>query len=81
MGAHPCGLEGERRARRASRRLAFLTSDGLHLPLQGAKTRDLSVELRASPARGNEPTDEAMEDRMRIQEMPCAARGLTLPKA
>ncbi len=39
------------------------------IPLLAAKIRDLTLELRASEARGGEPSDEAVEDRMQIQEM------------
>lgn len=39
------------------------------IPLLAAKIRDLTLELRASEARGGEPSDEAVEDRMEIQEM------------
>lgn len=38
------------------------------IPLLAAKIRDLTLELRASQARGGEPTDEEIEDRMQIQE-------------
>ncbi|MGN6227625.1 MAG: hypothetical protein ACTHNM_09335 [Dyella sp.] len=39
------------------------------IPLLAAKIRDLTLELRSSEARGGEPSDEAVEDRMQIQEM------------
>ncbi|MGN2244995.1 hypothetical protein ACFWZU_15980 [Frateuria sp. GZRR33] len=39
------------------------------IPLLAAKIRDLTLELRASGAHEGEPTDEAVEDRMQIQEM------------
>lgn len=39
------------------------------IPLLAAKIRDLTLELRASESRGGEPSDEAVEDRMQIQEM------------
>ncbi|MGN6235890.1 hypothetical protein [Dyella sp.] len=39
------------------------------IPLLAAKIRDLTLELRASEARGGEPSDEAVEDRMQTQEM------------
>ena len=39
------------------------------IPLLAAKIRDLTLELRASESRGGESSDEAVEDRMRIQEM------------
>lgn len=39
------------------------------IPLLAAKIRDLTIELRASEARDDEPTDEMIDDRMQIQEM------------
>jgi hypothetical protein len=39
------------------------------IPLLAAKIRELTLELRASDARGGEPTDEQVEDRMQIQEI------------
>lgn len=48
---------------------------GLHLPLLAAKTRDLSVELRASQARGSNPADKAMEVSIQIQGMLEAVQG------
>lgn len=50
-------------------------SEGLRLPLLAAKTRDLSVELRASQARESKPVHEAMEVSMKTQEMLEAAQG------
>lgn len=38
------------------------------IPLLAAKIRELTLELRAGQARNGEPTDEEVEDRMRIQE-------------
>ncbi|MFK2905284.1 hypothetical protein ISP17_15075 [Dyella ginsengisoli] len=39
------------------------------IPLLAAKIRDLTLELRASQARGGEASDDVVEDRMQIQEM------------
>lgn len=39
------------------------------IPLLASKIRDLTLELRASQARGGEPTDEEIDDRMQLQEM------------
>lgn len=39
------------------------------IPLLAAKIRDLTQELRASEAPGDEPSDDALEDRMQVQEM------------
>lgn len=39
------------------------------IPLLAAKIRDLTLELRASPAPAGEASDEALENRMQIQEM------------
>ena len=39
------------------------------IPLLAAKIRDLTTELRASEALGDEATGEQIDDRMQIQEM------------
>ena len=39
------------------------------IPLLAAKIRDLTLVLRASRAGGGESSDEAVEDRLQIQEM------------
>ena len=39
------------------------------IPLLAAKIRDLTLELRASPARSEDPSGEDVEDQMQLQEM------------